>query len=47
MDVDTNKVINVAARMTFKSEGEYQSEDLHTPVLLQESKRLTHIKIID
>jgi anaphase-promoting complex subunit 1 len=47
VDVDTNKVVNVAARMTFKIDEEYQSEDMHTPVLLQESKKLTHIKIID
>lgn len=47
VDVDSNKVVNVAARLTFQSNGEYQSEDMHTPVLLQESKKLTHIKIID
>ena len=45
--MDNNKVVNVAARLTFKIDGEYQSEDMHTPVLLQESKKLTHIKIID
>lgn len=33
--------------MTFLADGEYQSEDMNTPVLLQESKKLTHIKIID
>jgi anaphase-promoting complex subunit 1 len=47
VDVDANKVVNVAARMTFLADGEYQSEDMNTPVLLQESKKLTHIKIID
>ena len=47
VDVDTNKVVNVAARLTFKSDREYQCEDMHTPVLLQESKQLTHIKIVD
>lgn len=47
VDVDSNKVVNVAARLTFQTNGEYQSEDMHTPVLLQESKKLTHIKIID
>ena len=40
-------MVNVAARLTFMTNGEYQSEDMHTPVLLQESKKLTHIKIID
>ena len=35
VDVDTNKVVNVAARLTFVAEGEYQSEDMNTPVLLQ------------
>ena len=35
MDVDTNKVVNVTARMTFLVDGQQQIEDLHTPVLLQ------------
>jgi anaphase-promoting complex subunit 1 len=47
VDVDTNKVVNVNARMTFQINGETITEELHTPVLLQESKKLMHIKIMD
>ena len=47
VNVYTNKVVNLAARMTFLAKGEYQSEDMNTPVLLQEFMKFTHIKIID
>lgn len=40
-------MVNVNARMTFLCNNEFTEEELHTPILLQESKKLTHIKIRD
>lgn len=47
VDVDTNKVVNVNVEMEFKSSGELLQETLHTPVLLQESKKLEKLRVRD
>jgi anaphase-promoting complex subunit 1 len=47
VDVDTNKVVNVNLEMQFEVDNTLVSEQLHTPVLLQESRKLTALKIRD
>ncbi len=47
VDVDTNKVVNVNAQMDFEFEGKVVTENVQTPVLLQENKKLFQVRIRD
>ena len=47
VDVDTNKVVSVNTEMDFIVNDKYIKESLHTPILLQEKKRLINVKIRD
>lgn len=47
VDVDTNKVVNVNAQMDFEFEGRVVTENVQTPVLLQENKKLLQVRIRD
>lgn len=47
VDVDTNKVISVSTEMEFLVNDKLVRETHHTPILLQESKKLVHVRIRD
>lgn len=47
MDVDNNKVVNAKVEMTYMVDGELKKERSNTPILLQESKKLLSVRIID
>lgn len=47
VDVDTNKVVNAKVEMTFLIGNEAKKEKLNTPILLQESKKLLSIRVVD